>query len=292
MIDKSIIDEAIYRKAIKILDNEGKVLSHKTKHRLYLLKYKIKINLYLKELNHYMIARDKVYYHLEDYKNIITHYTNYQYSKNEDYGLYGIQLLNEVKFKENYEIPKKVKDEMMVLLNTLINCTNMINECRNELKKLSVKAKLKTSEFNFITNTFFELAATEIIEKGARFSFGKRAGTIKIIPSRKSRTSVDFNATRLKKKEIIAKSLKPYNKEEHEKAILAGEEYNGVKYLVYRDNQRCAFLNWNMSTCSLEHKEGYTFTPAKGSPSSGKKSFNSRMHNFYNQLENPEEFYK
>ena len=50
-------------------------------------------------------------------------------------------------------------------------------------------------------------------------------------------TYVDWNATRLKKQEIIDAGLKPYDKEEAEIYKIRGLKYDGIPYVVYKTNK-------------------------------------------------------
>jgi len=96
-----------------------------------------------------------------------------------------------------------------------------------------------------IVDTHDHLLAGYLLD-GKHYSFGFNIGSLFI--KEKSRNFdkkvVDRGKTNKEKQRLIANGMIPYRKEDAEKAAANGEEYHGVKYLIYNYEPKSYWLMW------------------------------------------------
>jgi len=120
-----------------------------------------------------------------------------------------------------------------------------------------------------------------IVEKGHRFKVSG-IGTFRIARRKRRGTSrVDYNATRLKKKEILARGGTPYEvTERDENGKILGDN-GGERYLVTFTGEDYYFC-WTVGHEGLIRNNGHTY---KFIPTRGKKGNKEKLSNFLR--ENP-----
>lgn len=201
---------------------------------------KEKYELILKEISN---TKEELYSYIENYKDILSDkfYINLeQYDKecikkeyNESEQLYKdvtkiLKTINNIEYKS-------------LLIQIIKYCFKLKEE--DNTKKLihiaSIREKLTLKDYKSYVNKYY-MGVHKAVLEGFGYKFQEGIGTYIINyykidnPTKKT---IDYAETNRRKKEIIAKGLKPYDEKE---AIWYKERkipYDGVEYRVYLDNK-------------------------------------------------------
>lgn len=134
---------------------------------------------------------------------------------------------------------------------------NLIHECRNrkEVDYATYRAAVRA----------YYMKVQECVLEGFAYSFGYGIGEFSInrfkVDSNRRRKVCDFAATNKKKAEIIAAGKIPYDKKMAEICAVRGIKYEGVPYIVYKNDGICynfSFTGGNITRrykLKFEHKE-------------------------------------
>lgn len=200
---------------------------------------------YKEKLNTTNEVIEDVYIYIEDKVNILKDYFNLDLNKyptewiekkyNPKNTLYGrcIKILSTI---GNH--PNRVD-----LLQVVKYCKLLENKYKHEkmIALANNRANLKLVDYRrYITNYYNKVHKCVLQGMGYKFSYG--IGTFicnhwKLDPQlMKRKPKLDYNATALKKKELIAKGIKVYDDKEAAWYQARKIPYDGVDYRVYRNN--------------------------------------------------------
>ena len=171
----------------------------------------------------------------------------------------------------------KLPDEILAKNTTEIKYANMILKNYYELRKpieiVSQELKeLKKEKLDFaIYKTVLSLhnkkLSMYLINTGKTYE-NKYLGTLKIGYKENTAAIVNWNESNKNKKALLEKNLIPYKKEDEEKALAEGREYNGVKWLVMGYDRGVPVLKWVVPDIIKEElgkKIGdFKYVPARG----------------------------
>lgn len=102
--------------------------------------------------------------------------------------------------------------------------------------------------YKAILDTHDNLLARYLLD-GKRYSIGSGIGTIYITEKDRNykKKVINHEASNRERKRLIAEGLIPFKKEEYEKALVEGREYNGVEWLIYFYDEKSYWLHWKKS---------------------------------------------
>jgi len=134
-------------------------------------------------------------------------------------------------------LKKDTKGERQDIIELAKWCSILKNEHKTfkELKLCKKKSELTFDEYKTYLFDYY-CQVHKIILEGNTYKFGHGIGTIrfrKFIFNENYR-SIDYNATRKRKQELIDSGKKVYNKLEAINAKAQGKEYDGIPYVVYK----------------------------------------------------------
>lgn len=134
-------------------------------------------------------------------------------------------------------------DEDTKLLNPIakyLAALKNIDLCKKGIAVCSTRKNVQFATYKALVKKYYTTVNNKALEgKGIRFSNGLGIFTInyeKIDHWTRNKT-VDFQASARAKKELLAKGLKPYDKQEAEEYAKAGIAYDGIEYLVFKEEQ-------------------------------------------------------
>lgn len=138
----------------------------------------------------------------------------------------------------------------------LLSLAKAQKQFHDNLFAIHKAAKIETltySEYRKILKTFYFEVQKQMILNGYGYVLEGNIGWIclnrvKVNKDGRKKT-IDFSATAKKKKEIIDKGLKPYNKEEAEWCENNHIPYDGVDYKVYKNDEY--FYDYRLLDCRL-----------------------------------------
>lgn len=139
---------------------------------------------------------------------------------------------------------------------------------RKEIDTLRAK-KIKKSIYYYIIVRFNTLLVEELIYNNYKF-ITKFIGNFAVIKNMNKKKIVDWVQSNINKKAILDKGQKLYYKKEAEEAKTKGEEYTGVEWLTYLDEEVGLFFNWqllNYHFIRIPNMNNFTFEPYKGDTS-------------------------
>lgn len=193
----------------------------------------------VRKANRISIAKENCYNYLTARKGSIAKDLNIDL---DNYYEFNNQVYNTSCELESFVIKllkKNTKGERQDIIELAKWCSILKNEHKTfkELKLCKTKSELTFDEYKkYLFDYYCEVH--KIILEGKSYKFGHGIGSIrfrKFIFNENYR-SIDFDATRKRKQEIIANGKKPYNKLEAINAKAEGKEYDGIPYIVYKSN--------------------------------------------------------
>ena len=136
-------------------------------------------------------------------------------------------------------LKKDIKGERQDVIELAKWCSILKNEYNTykELKLCKKKSELTFDEYKTYLFDYY-CQVHKIILEGNIYKFGHGIGTIRFrkFVFNENYRSIDFDATRKRKQELINAGKKVYNKLEAINAKAQGKEYDGIPYVVYKTN--------------------------------------------------------
>ena len=136
-------------------------------------------------------------------------------------------------------LKKHTKGERQDVIELAKWCSILKNEHKTfkELRLCKKKSELTFDEYKTYLFDYY-CQVHKIILEGNTYKFGHGIGTIRFrkFVFNENYRSIDFDATRKRKQEIIDAGKKVYNKLEAINAKVQGKEYDGIPYIVYKTN--------------------------------------------------------
>ena len=134
-------------------------------------------------------------------------------------------------------LKKDIKGKRQDIIELAKWCSILKNEYNTykELKLCKKKSELTFDEYKTYLFDYY-CQVHKIILEGNTYKFGHGIGTIRFrkFAFNKNYRSIDFDATRKRKQELIDAGKKVYNKLEAINAKVQGKEYYGIPYVVYK----------------------------------------------------------
>lgn len=129
-------------------------------------------------------------------------------------------------------------------LNLIYSLALTQRSCYNlehDIKIYTTISKLTMSEYTELLRAFYTIVHRKLILEGLGYVFGHNIGwtCINRCIIKKALPVIDYQATKKRKAEIIAEGKRPYSKTEEDWCKENGFEYDGVKYLIYKNNEYC-----------------------------------------------------
>ena len=134
-------------------------------------------------------------------------------------------------------LKKHTKGERQDVIELAKWCSILKNEHKTfiELRLCKKKSELTFDEYKTYLFDYY-CQVHKIILEGNTYKFGHGIGTIRFrkFVFNEHYRSIDFDATRKRKQELIDSGKKVYNKLEAINAKAQGKEYDGIPYVVYK----------------------------------------------------------
>lgn len=164
-----------------------------------------------------------------------------------DYGfqflVIDIDTINKLEKVIDAKLNNEVGERRIVLLQLLRYCrlSRKTNEYAIALRLSKKRAELTLTEYKKYIKKYYNEGVHRCCLEGYAYHIGYGVGDLAInfwrYTDKPRDNYVDYNATRIKKQEIIDAGLKPYNKEEAEIYKIRGLKYDGIPYVVYKTNK-------------------------------------------------------
>lgn len=154
-----------------------------------------------------------------------------------------IELINKLEQLINNRLSYTVGERRIVLLQLLRYCNlaKKANDYIIALKLAIRRSELSLTDYKKYIHRYYSYGVHKCVLEGYAYHFKHEIGDLVInfwrYRDKPRDTYVDWNATRLKKQEIIDAGLKPYDKEEAEIYKIRGLKYDGIPYVVYKTNK-------------------------------------------------------
>jgi len=128
-----------------------------------------------------------------------------------------------------------------------------------ELKKYNISSDLHKE----ILKAYDYLLTGYLID-GNIYSMGCNMGNLYIKRKKNTyrRKIIDFGKSYKERQRVIDEGLIPYRKKDEEEAAAKGEEYNGVKWLLYRFTDYNYWLEWHHKDEAFPNIDVYSFAPS------------------------------
>ena len=134
-------------------------------------------------------------------------------------------------------LKKDIKGKRQDIIELAKWCSILKNEYNTfkELRLCKKKSELTFDEYKTYLFDYY-CQVHKIILEGNTYKFGHGIGTIRFrkFVFNENYRSIDFDATRKRKQELIDAGKKVYNKLEAINAKVQGKEYDGIPYVVYK----------------------------------------------------------
>lgn len=124
------------------------------------------------------------------------------------------------------------------LLNQYFKIVERINECEIRVHKIDKYKTISAITYRGMLSRYNEEVVRQVL-RGKVYKFGNRIGCLiveRVKTKPGGKLKVDFQKTHKAKQKLIAEGKRPYNRNEHIEAIKQGIPYDGVKYVVLKEN--------------------------------------------------------
>jgi len=156
-------------------------------------------------------------------------------------------------------------DESNVNLIRYVETLKAIHTCKKEIDRCNKMLALKSRQFTKIARMFYNEVHKALIINGYGYVFEGHIGWTCINRVSRSEnknrlTHIDFRKTEERKKEILARGGKLWNKEEAEWCKERGIEYKGEDYRVFADPEY--FYEYPLIDCNLKDYTNIKYAPS------------------------------
>lgn len=183
------------------------------------------------ELKEYIT--DNFYEYKSKHDIVITTYAEFINEAPSEYGEFVLAVNKAIKNTRNV-----FEKHRLYKLLSYITIINKIDKLNKDLDRALYKCKLKFTEYRNYVCRFYNAVHKHVL-KGGSYKFSNGIGSF-IINYWKTNAlnrikTVDFNATRIRKQELLAQSVKVWDDKEAAWYKARRIPYNAVDYRVYRD---------------------------------------------------------
>lgn len=146
---------------------------------------------------------------------------------------------------------------------------------QKEIKNITRQLYLLNDKLDFFnrykdisSNVFYYIISkcnkyySDALLNGDTIQLGHHLGFIKVVP-KKTKPKINWYESKQYKERLIQEGKVPYNKNDAIKAKNNGEEYNGVRWFIYYENETQHYINWYAYSHKLPNKDSYSFKPAR-----------------------------
>jgi hypothetical protein len=211
---------------------------------------------YVSKIRHYSYLLDKIKFQIESKRDWIESNWNiilYDYKQwNTDCIDINKRFLKIVAAK-NVACKNFESSALYNLFVKYFKVLDKIQESKELLEIIKVRKNLSYIEYKAIVQRYYEGVIQEVL-RGSLYKFGHGIGMFylerfKSAPREKRRINpdgvIDWVATRKAKEELIANGKIPYRREDELACKRLGKPYNGVKYLVLRNDEYVTRMYWS-----------------------------------------------
>ena len=207
-----------------------------------------RINLITNKLNRILDAKEKCYNWILPRKESI--YKSY----NIDLDNYKIEFVNKqynpeksLETKALYYLRHPNGEDRQLIIQLATWCSLLRSEVEIQQKLEVSRIKLNMSYREFQKYIFdYYCKVHKVLLQGDAYKFGKGLGTIflrTIDMTTGSHSRIDFAKTRANKLKLLAEGKKPYNEREAKQCELENIPYDGVPYVVLRNETQAVVLD-------------------------------------------------
>ena len=200
------------------------------------------------QLNNYIGIKNDSKKYLSDNENnilksITINLTNYKEYNNEIYNNEE-ELLKRVNNSLKYYSEGKERIYILQIIK-YCNVLKKIHDLNIAIKQVENRSKITFKEYRNYVKQFYQYGVHKCCLEGYAYKYGYGIGKLMIsrwkligsnLPNYKGRKIIDYKATKEAKEKLLKEGKIPYNKEDAEIYKERGIKYNGVKYVVYKDN--------------------------------------------------------
>lgn len=217
-----------YREYYASMKEHFKMLLEDTKQKLK--------NISERELEAYNKVKNNILFYKEDCNVDLFNYSEF---KNNEYQTGTFHKLAKGLYlnrDNNYKLVSDLFD-----LYDLASKQKQIHNLKKDIAKYNKILTLSVKEYNELLRTFYTAVQKQLILKGNGYSLEGVLGWICINRCHidRQRTMIDYAATKRRKKELLEKGIRLYNKEEAEFCKNNNIEYKAEDYRVFMKNEYC-----------------------------------------------------
>lgn len=223
-----------------------------------------------RETNHKLLLSTKKY--INNYILYINHQfninlkENFPISWNEEKYCKDEHLSDIIKI----ELDNAVGEDRIIVLQLLrySELLKFIYDCDKKIKLAADRSKITPKQYKEYIKKYYMQAVHKTLLDGHAYRFSYGIGDIminywKYVNGVRSKI-VDWAATRKRKQEILDAGLKVYDKEEAEIYKIRGLKYDGIPYVVYKDNKE--YYDIEIANCKSFSKANIKFKHANYIP--------------------------
>lgn len=230
------------------------------------------IEKYQEELN----TNQQVLFSTKEYVSKYILYINHQFNINlkENFPI----SWNEEKYCEDEHLTDIIKiglndtvgEDRVILLQLLrySEVLKFIHNCNKKIELANNRSKISPKQYKEYLKKYYMQGVHKAMIDGYAYRFSHGIGDIminywKYVDGVRGKI-VDWNATNKRKKEILDAGLKLYDKEEAEIYKIRGLKYDGIPYVVYKDNKE--YYDIEIANCKSFSKANIKFKHANYIP--------------------------
>lgn len=171
---------------------------------------------------------------------------------------------------------KSIVDNYFELQKEIKQLERQIQLLNDKLEFFNRYKELSDNVFRFIIakcNEYYE----QLLLNGGTVHLGYNIGYMRV-DIKNVANRINWDESKKQRERLIAEGKEPFSKENYEKALKAGEPYNGVFWYVMYENETQPYINWYSNTLKLPNRDGYSFEPRRFNLTDSKNSELVKKH--------------
>ena len=189
----------------------------------------------------------------------------------------------------NAELTNAISDDRIILLQLLrySEILKFIYICDKKIEFANTRSKITPKQYKEYLIKYYMHGVHKALLDGYAYRFSKGIGDLminywKYVDGVRGKI-VDWAATNKRKQEIIDAGLKLYDKDEAEIYKIRGLKYDGIPYVVYKDNKE--YFDIELLNCKSFSKRNIKFKHANYIPYKFRKRTPEDIANQFNSVE-------
>lgn len=189
----------------------------------------------------------------------------------------------------NIGLKDTVGEDRIILLQLLrySELLKFIHYCDKKIELANNRSKITPKQYKEYIKKYYMQGVHKTLLDGHAYRFSHGIGDLminywKYVNGVRGKI-VDWNATNKRKKEILDAGLKLYDKEEAEIYKIRGLKYDGIPYVVYKDNNE--YFDIELVNCKSFSKKNIKFKHANYIPAKFRKRTPEDIANQFNSVE-------